>query len=396
MRNPPLPTRSVCFAMAVGITLILGQAMATPISFSPPLGDKYREWVLRSMSALSPGDLASTYPFQPDDAWVEEYLQSPSSIYSELHPRLFTWNMLHDDSMPGIPMATSRAAKAIAWDLGLAKAMPGRGGQLDHVHADIMNYDAQVRANLGKAGVFARYFQKAYELGGNDLYTLNAEMAVAVQILHEWVEATPSEERLELGVYEDVLQRFESATSLSDIPDADLGYLADILRSELSTWHAGNANVYGVRELRTPLRIARVAAAYEGTQGGVPVCDDTMAHIPGRASLVPEDISRAICATDATDRAVYRRYRALRAHQIDAAASSFSNMERAGRLVDTFADIKPAWAGAFNAKALDWSNHAEVLEAQMAAEGDPQRDTDMDFYRLVERANMLVCRSAAQ
>lgn len=396
MRNPPSPTRSVCFAMAIGITLTLGQAMATPATFSPPLGDKYREWVLRSMSALSPGDLASIYPFQPDGAWVEEYLQAPSSIYSELHPRLFTWNMQDDDSMPGIPMATSRTAKAIAWDLGLTKAIPGRGGQLDHPHFDVMEYNAQVRVNLGKAGVLARYFQKAYELGGNDLYTLNAEMAVAVQILHEWVEATPSEERLELGVYEDVLQRFESATLLSDIPDADLGYLADILRSELSTWHAGSANVYGVRELRTPLRIARVAAAYEGTQPTLRVCDDALVHIPGRASLVPEDTSGEICGTDATDRAVYRRYRALRAHQIGATAGSFSNMERAGRLVDAFADIKPAWAGAFNAKALDWSNHAEVLEVQIAVEGDPQRDTDMDFYRLVERANMLVCRSAAQ
>lgn len=363
-------------------------------------GDLYGVWVRNSMKRLSPTDLGNFWPFQDDSVWEGEFLETPGSIYSDLHPRMFTSN---GDDIPGdediFPRARSRAAKAMAWDLGLDKALAGYQAPVTQHSIETGGHAPVVKANYTKAGVMTRYFQKAYDIGNNNLYTINAELAVAVQILHEWVEATDAVDRFEMGVYDDVLLRFERATSLRDMTDADLAYLADILRGELSTWRAGRLNAFGYREIPTPLRIARVAAAYASTQEGYLACQPDSQRDMSHAGTIPEQLDKPICFTDANDRAVYRWYREKRKAQLAVPPREYISvydMASAGRIVDAFADIKPAWAGAFATQALDWSNHAEVVEAQMAAQGDPTRDTDMDFYRLVERANLLVCRSATR
>ncbi|KAF1008188.1 MAG: hypothetical protein GAK28_01167 [Luteibacter sp.] len=349
------------------------------------------------MAMLSRADLGSVWPFQHDSVWVEEYLDSPGSIYSDLHVGMFMWQ--RGDGPRGeavFPEKTSQKARAIAWDLGLTKALPGWQALTDASASVYTYYAPYLGANLSKAGVLPTYYEKAYELYGNEVYAITAELAVALQILHEWVEAVPPQDRIEQGIYADVLTRFESATSMDQILEADLTYLADILRGELSLWRGGGLNTFGIREIPTPLRIARVAAAFATSQGGFRACKADGSHDPQYAGAIPEQTQTPICPTDATDRAVYRWYRALREKQLHRPASEIDDMARAARLVDAFADIKPAWAGAFSGKALDWSNHAEIIEAQVAVAGDPARDTELDFYRLVERANLIICRSSTR
>ncbi|WP_369926288.1 hypothetical protein [Xanthomonas sp. NCPPB 2632] len=359
----------------------------------PPLGDEYLAWTKRSLSQMYAYDLGDFSPFHSDAEWTHEYLHDPASIYSDLHPRLFSSDNAGAPVAIAFP-ASRRIARIIAWDLGLDKALPGFQVLPDYPGPTPGHLTLDIAANLDKAGVDIAWFQKAYVLGGNNVFALNAEVAVALQTLHDWVEATPWADREALGVDEEVLRRFTSAQSLDAVRDEDLTYLADILRAELSVRGAGGKTARGQRELPTPLRIARVAAAYRASNAGYAACNRDGSR-NDRAGDTPERLDRPICFSDATDRAVYRWYRATRRHQLaqlpevygDAAASAV-------RLIDQFASIRPAWAGAYTEQALDWSNHAEVVEAQIALDSEVPGDVDIAFYRLVERANLLICRKS--
>jgi hypothetical protein len=356
----------------------------------PPLGDDYLAWTQRSIARLHAQDLGDFSPFKTDADWVNEYLADPGSVYSDLHPRLFSQGR-EGLEQPGEFPESKRTGRIIAWDLGLDKALPGFQVLSNYPGPTRGDMRFGVAANMEKADVLPRYFNKAYELSNSKLFALNAELAVAVQILHEWVEATPWADRLNLGIEEDVLVRFEAAQSLDDLGDHDLTYLADLLRSELSTWRAGGMNSLEHREIRTPLRIARVAAAYRATLPGYTGCNADGSK-NARAGDHPEDLAHPLCFSDATDRAVYRWYRATRDYQLGQMPEAFDNFDKIVRLIDVFGDVRPAWAGAYTGKALDWSNHAEVVEAQMALSLDYTSSSEISFYRLVERANLLICR----
>lgn len=389
----------------------------------PLLGDHFRTWTYQSISRMHPHDLGDFQPFRPDSEWTHEYLHEPASIYSDLQQRLFT-----DDPPGSIPIGTptgpfpddTRTARIIAWDLGLDKALPGYQVMPYFPRAYPGDLQTNVQANLRKAGVAKSVFLKAQALSGPRLSTLGAELAVAVQILSDWVAlgneaavaaaaaaqdvargigptdaaiaARAEADEAALGVREDVLSRFDQAMSLADMNDQDLAYLADILRVELSVWRAGRYNRSHQRAIPTPLRVARVAAAFRAGQSDYNACRADGARDVTHAGNRPETLARPICFTDATDRAVYRWYRARRADELAQSADAFADFASAARLIDNFGEVRPAWAGAYTNRALDWSNHVEVIEAQIAASFSSSDTDDIGFFRLNERANLLICR----
>lgn len=399
------PSRSRARSGIVGLTMLMLCMHAHAVTDNrfhraPPLGDAYKAWTLRSLGMLDAQSLGDFHPLQADVSWRLEYLENPSSIYSDLHPRLFaalSGEMPRPDVYPGSPSD----GRVVAWDLGFDKALIGFQALPEYPQKmPVGGHHPLVAASMEKAGVRRLYFDLGYRLAGEKLRAIGAEIAVALEILRDWVNVTPVEDQGILGVDPYVLGRFEVANKLSDLPDSDLAYLADVLRSELSIWRAGRANSVRAdgtpqRELPTPLRIGRVAAAYRTSQAPLyTACLADGQRDPAEAGDVPEDLSRPICFTDATDRATYRWYRATRQHELSQQPDAFPNFSDAARLIDHFGDIRPAWAGAYNNNALDWSNHAEIVEAQMALTGEASATYDMTFYRLVERANLLICRRA--
>jgi hypothetical protein len=399
MHVVPKPAGRWLACLALASLAVSPDCAATPTGARfhrpPPPGNEYAAWTLRSLALMNAYDLGDVAPFHPDAEWAREYLADPLSIYSDLHPRLFSGNRAESPDATAFP-ESKRTARAIAWDLGLDKALPGFQTLPDYPGATPGNLTLDVAANLDKTGVTPVYFQKAHVLGGNDLYALSAEFAVALQTLHDWVEATPWADREAFGVDEDALRRVMSARSLDDVSDHDLVYLADILRSELSVRSGGAAMPDARRALPAPLRIARVAAAYRAGNAGYAACHGDGSR-KDTAGFLPEDLAHPICFSDATDRAVYRWYRSVRRQQLSQPPEAFhGDFGQAARLIDHFAGVRPAWAGAYTDEALDWSNHAEVVEAQLALDGPVPRDADTGFYRLVERANLLICRTATR
>jgi hypothetical protein len=360
----------------------------------PPTGNRYLDWTLSSMQMMHPHDLGDFTPFTDDGAWAAHYLGDPASIYSGLHRRLFSGDGKTAVHRPAFPLSM-QTGRMIAWDLGFDKALPGYQVIPDYPSRTRADMQVLIAANVQKADVLPLYYNKAYALVGDQLSTLNAEVAVAAQILHEWVEGSAWSTRKAMGIDEDVLRHYVQAGSLDDLTDYDLTYLADVLRSELSAWRGGRATSEGQREMPTPLRIARVAAAYRTSNDPFyDACNDDGTRNPAKAGNDPEVASPVICFTDATDRAVYRWYRAERARQLAQEPAAFTHFDQVARWIDHFGDIRPLWAGAYRNKALDWSNHAEVVEAQMVATGHPDEADETSFLRLVERANLLICRSS--
>lgn len=426
----PFPNRPSA-AMRRGIPLMCGLLFShslfandTGRLHKPPLlGDHYRTWTYQSMSRMHPYDLGDFQPFRPDGEWMQEYLNDPASIYSDLQQRLFATDPAGPalaDIRTGPFPDDNRTARIIAWDLGLDKALPGYQVMPYFPRAYPGDLPMPIQANLRKAGVSKTVFLKAEALAGPRLSTLGAELAVAVQLLSDWVvfandaaraaavaeqevaratapvdaalTARAEADEAALGVREDVLSRFNQAMSLADMNDQDLAYLADILRVELSVWRAGRYNRSHQRAIPTPLRVARVAAAFRAAQSDYNACRSDGARDVAHAGNRPETLTRPICFTDATDRAVYRWYRARRTDELAQSADAFADFGSAARLIDNFGEVRPAWAGAYTNQALDWSNHAEVIEAQIAASFSSSDADDIGFLRLNERANLLICR----
>jgi len=210
-----------------------------------------------------------------------------------------------------------------------------------------------------------------------------------LQVLDEWVRTSSSEERELLGIREDVLRRAEVAKSLDALSEEDVAYLADILRSELSQFRAGGANIHGIRSLSTPLRIARVAAAYrDGARypEGRPCFDDgTVNH--QYAGRDPTSETRPICTMEATDRVVYERYLAERKRQLSSIEPRNPSQQRLAKFFET---IRPAWAGAYPDEALRKANNVEVVESQLALLNGSWQQDEVRFMQLVERANLVV------
>jgi hypothetical protein len=397
--------------LAVGLLVATGgpaQAFDGRTFPTPELGDTYLLWTLERMRGME-----SETDFRSDSALQASYLARPRNIYSALTSPLFVhqsergeaaWfrvlGRLHSATESALPDKQA-LHRQMAWDLGMTSAIPGLQVLKDPATSSTGNLVPVAAASLAKAGVSAQTWTRAMNLADarGKLITLGSELAVSLQILEGWVSNTDARKARRLGIDANVLVRFERARSLRDMPDSDLAYLAALLRSELSTWRAGRASLDGHRELPTPLRLARATMAHGsqfGFYGGASPCNHDGTLVPAVAGFQPDDLSRPICPTEATDRAVYSRYRALRRMELRRPPNEFTNPQQAARLIRHFGDVRPAWASIFREQALRYSNHAEVIEAQMAAESDAGAVNDVDAWRLTERANLLICRSAAR
>jgi hypothetical protein len=411
-----MPTNLQHFHRFRGAWLLCMACLALPLPSTaqqvstyavPPLGDSYLAWTLHRMDTMVSED-----DFVSDESLATGFLRDPTSIYSELAtvlpgvtptPRAWeSWKYLRGDILRKrreTAIDDAELRKELAWDLGFTKARPGKHVLPDPTIPTPSHIYLDTAANVHKSGVPVDFLVRGMNLADHNgnLTTLGVELAASVQILREWAAAAPPGERRRLGIDIAVASRFAAATNLSDLSDSDLAYLAGILRSELSTWRAGRRTRTGDRELPTPFRLARAAMSHwtQSAPATLP-CDAGGGAFNGHAGTVAEDLARPICTIDATDRAVYRRYRALREQQLHLPLASFHDPEQAERLIRIFGPIRPAWAGFFRTEALDYSSHAEVVEAQMAVEADDSPDSDVRFWRLVERANVLVCRSAAR
>jgi hypothetical protein len=393
MRSLSFPRWVVpCFALALCAAATVATANPRlPIHryhYSPRQGTTYQAWLRKAVDPARREAGAAEEPFLADSQWVEGLLQTPASIYSDLKPEVFS-----SKAIAGLPDAIP-TRRVVAWDLGLDKALLGYQAFTYAFPDELGGLSVDVRANLIKSGVTKLYYQKAYESGGGyTLSTLAAELAVAAQVLSEWVDATPEHERDALGVRVDVLRRLERTEGWKPLPVDDLEYLADILRGELSSFRAGRNNVYRQRELPTPLRIARLAAAYRASEGfGYPgPCGFGGAANPDHAATDPSDATRPLCFTDATDRAVYAWYLAERERQL-----RFATLRCKGgalpceRLHDAFVDIRPMWVGALPGHVLAHAARAEVAELQIAQDLSPDELGDTTFLQLLQRAHLAV------
>ncbi|MGA7439206.1 MAG: hypothetical protein WBW32_13880 [Luteibacter sp.] len=374
---------------------------------SPPAGDAYLAWTLERMQTMASDD-----DFDPDEVLAAKYLKDPSSIYSDLAPSFYVtpsskqhsaWLRMKrevDRRHPFSFQDEDNLLRAMAWDLGFTKALAGYQVFPGPRAATPGHIDMGNAVNLAKSGVDLSVWQRATNLAdpGGSLTTLGAEYAVAMQIVMAWIDSEPNKERFaRLGMDPGIVKRFSQAHSLADIPDRDLAYLAAVLGSELSTWRAGRTNRFGVRELPTPLRIARATMVHwEQSSPAQSACAVGGAGIAPGAAQQAHDLRRPICTTEATDRAVYARYRKLREYQTHLTSDAFADPEQAERLIRFLGPVRPAWASIFREEALDFANHAEVVEAQMAAEAFPEEEDDVRYWRLMERANLLICKSVAR
>lgn len=376
-------------------------------------GDHHTRWTIRSLLHTAGTDATTRASLRPDDAWLAEYQDDPASIYSGLSSSLTQAALVYTPrgAMAAAPdagagtmnpvgafPATAPVNRMLAWNLGLHKALPSDQFRYDAIQPELKgaDIDANARSNLLKAGVYPTVLAQAQRLSGPSLSTLGAELAIAVSTLMEWRRVAAGRAN-DLGIRLDVIDRFKAATSLADMTEQDLSYLADILRLELSIWRGGTPGVFFNLSLPAPMRIARAAAAHHGSRAGYAACSADGTRNPLTAGTSPDDLAHPICFTDATDRSVYRWYRAMRASELAQTPQAFADFDQASRLIAHFSDVRGSWAGAYAEEALEWSNHAEILDAQMiATQADPALGIDEQaFLRLVDRASHLVCRSGA-
>ncbi|HVI54718.1 MAG TPA: hypothetical protein VM621_06665 [Luteibacter sp.] len=315
--NPSRRLRPRLAASLLGCALGLtsGRGLAAPSNDqahrSPPVGDFTAVWMEERIKA---DGLAAA--MRDDDRFASGLLAEPSSVYSAAaDPR--QWKL---GGMPwqralrrmaeelDTPMTDLDAIRTVAWDLGFTHALPGLSAGDQPVS---LAGDALVQANLIKAGVSVDIFLQSLRLFGEGHYAVAAYYAVAAQLARDRVHVLPEARRRVSGIREMVVFRFMMADRIAEIVGSDWSYLANIVESERSGWHAGRTTIYGHREIPLPFRIARVAAAYRQSLPyvGDPPC--TAKGLANRkvAALSPYDPRRELCASHASDRALHAWFR---------------------------------------------------------------------------------------
>ncbi|SEO99813.1 hypothetical protein SAMN02800692_3142 [Luteibacter sp. UNC138MFCol5.1] len=191
-------------------------------------------------------------------------------------------------------------------DLGYTKATAMREAPVP----DDLRDGAWGVPHILKAGVDADIY-KACMRGILDIGrpAMQANYAMALQVLRERLLDTPRDAWYERGLRSDVIGRFLDPARHGQPHRSDMHYLIQLLDGELSTWRATSAtNRYGFPALPANLRLARIAAAYrEGMPGGTDACLPNGRHDPAKAGMGGAD-PRPLCLADATDRAIHRWY----------------------------------------------------------------------------------------
>lgn len=394
-------TRRVIGRIVAGIALAWATgAVAAPASglyfHAPPLGDFIRQWI--SERAYASGGIVA----RDDDDYTTGLLRDPTSIYSNLMNDPTRWSQDMGDPATarraqamlayrqGIAITDVSVQRMLAWDLGLTKALPGLQG----FRLTGFSGNEAAEASLSKAGVTPTIFDKALALFGPGHDAVAANYAVAVQVLVEKALATSDQGQRSAGLRSDVAERFLRAATLDDVSAEDLHYLARTLQGELSAWTAGGKSIFDKRELPTPLRIARVAAAYRDLRsytwnpcgaGGTARADLTTLH-----ALV---FDTPLCLSDTLDRYVYAWYRNRLRQQSLPSFPGMAPVEspRLRKAIASLRYARPLWLGAYADHAQDAASRSEVVEYMAATSLADGGDLDTRLHPLTARGITFLC-----
>lgn len=281
---------------------------------------------------------------------------------------------------PGRPLYWQQAWEILQWDLGYTKAHPV-DVRLPFLTDAYGSGFAELSAT--KAGVQADIFHQALSIFGDRHSTFAAKYAVAAQILRERIAATPEADREMLDVDPEVLGRFMALPEGGALDAYDAQYLRNVLESEMNRHTVARDTFRGSREIGTPFRIARVAAAYRDNQAYVaPPCTANFRYREGVASLDPRQ--GPMCFVDANDRAVYAWYNEEFRRQAGLVRESQPEKSALGNVL---ALLVPFGA------VLDMLAAAEFIETlaaeDLAASGELEEEEALAYQ---DRATGLSCR----
>lgn len=274
------------------------------------------------------------------------------------------------------------------WDLGYTKSRVGR--EIPWLPADLGAIPGA--SSLVKAGVDPDIYVQAIYLAGVDYPIIAANYALAAQILRAKLASTARTLWAQHGLRHDVLDRFLHAPTVRGVYDYDLHYLVHILDGALSTWTAGSQSNYGLRELPTNLRVARVAAAYrERMPYEHEPCRGDRTYDAQHAGMGGID-KRPLCFDDATDRAVYFWYAMQFRAELLSTHVSRGGETAAERMAAPLSASRQGWIGVRRNGLIEDTARLEVVEAKIAdrllAEGLlPYRDA----FDVAQRALRLTC-----
>jgi hypothetical protein len=384
------PNRGPCalrttLAISIGLC-ISGTAIAR---VGPPAGDIFSAWITARLAETPAHDYLVS-----DDIVTGDMVTPKGSVYTHLRsvPYGFRGTVWHRAlstlTSEDTPLNRAEATEALAWDLGMTNGYPGAS---DPAYPAPDLGVTWAGAQLQKAGVPEDIARKALALAGSGAYAAAANYAVAAQLLAEKLACFEASQWAAIGLRSDVLGRFMLAQSLVDIPDYDLIYLTRILQGALSTWHGGEITRFGRRELPTPLRVARVAAAYRDMQGydEEPCSDDGKPRV-GIAAVSADDGNKALCLVAANDRAVLDWYHKVLDGQIEPGHANFTNAP-ALRMTRLLRPLRPLWIGVLDRKLQRYATHVEVLESIVADKANDSQESAESSDRYRERRALFLC-----
>ncbi|PTR35170.1 hypothetical protein C8J98_101433 [Luteibacter sp. OK325] len=304
-----------------------------------------------------------------DDRGYERYvLNRPGFPYADVlqvsmpEPDAPTRRAIASLSTPEYPLNHRDFHDMKVWDLGYTKSRVGR--EIPRLPTDLGAIPGA--SSLVKAGVDPDIYMQAIYLSGVDYPIIAANYALAAQILRAKLTSTPKALWAQHGLRHDVLDRFLHAPTVRGVYDYDLHYLIHVLDGAMSTWSSGSQSSYGLRELPTNLRVARIAAAYrERMPYEHEPCRDDRTYDSRYAGMGGVD-KRPLCFDDATDRAVHAWY----AMQFRAELSSI-RLPRSGTTAEERMAVplnmsRQGWIGIRRNGLIEDTIRLEVVEAKIA------------------------------
>jgi hypothetical protein len=339
---------------------------------------------------------SAEYLARSDDSSYERYvLNRPGFPYADVihvslaEPDAPTRRVIRRASTSEFPVNSRDLHDMKVWDLGYTKARIGR--EISRMPDNLRNVPGA--PSLIKAGVDVDIYVQAFHLSGADYPMLAANYALAAQLLRTRLATTPQNLWTEHGLRHDVLDRFLHAATANGVHDHDLYYLIHVLDGAMSTWSAGALSSYGLRDLPTDFRLARMAAAYRDRLSYEhEPCLPDRTYDAQHAGMGGVD-KRPLCFDDATDRAVHRWYAA----RFRAEMSSIRSVPRSGatiaeRMARPLDASRQGWIGIRRNGLIEDATRLEVVQAKIAdklhAEGLLSHRETADVSR---RALQLTC-----
>lgn len=279
------------------------------------------------------------------------------------------------------PLYLSDAWHILQWDLGFIKARPGDL----LVPYKLTAYGAEhAGLNAVKAGVEADIFNQALVVFGNPHSTVAAKYAVAAQILRDRIRTTNPDKYAVRNIRPDVLERFMALPTLQALLPYDADYLRTLLEGEVERHTVARTNYTGTREIATPFRIARVAAAYRDNQSYLAApCHPDGRHREGIASTDPT--TGPMCFVDANDRAVYAWYN----QEFRRQAGLIRDREPMGSPTATLLALLVPFGAVMDVLAA--AEFVETLAAEdLAVSGELEEDEALAYE---DRVEALTCRA---